>query len=95
MATFTRTVRLGAGLAGLGYGVYRLAKGRNDWLTTTFMTAGFSVALNALTGRPVRPVSIATLADAVTGGMPGMTRTAVHAMRAAAPEALVNAGWMP
>lgn len=91
----TRTVRLGAGLAGLGYGAYRLARGRNDWLTTTFMTTGLSVALNALTGMRVRTDSIASVALAVTRSMPAMSRTAAHAIRQAAPEALANAGWMP
>jgi len=91
----TRTVRLGAGLAGLGYGVYRLARGRNDWLTTTFMTTGLSVALNALTGRRVQPENIASIASSLTRSMPAMSRTAVHAIRHAAPDALANAGWMP
>ncbi|HYF92284.1 MAG TPA: hypothetical protein VD969_08545 [Symbiobacteriaceae bacterium] len=92
---FSRTVRLGAGLAGLGYGVYRLARGRNDWLTTTFMTTGLSVALNAATGRYVPTGSIVSIANAVTRGMPEMTRTAAHALRRAAPDAMVNAGWLP
>ncbi|HWI62462.1 MAG TPA: hypothetical protein VNT75_11525 [Symbiobacteriaceae bacterium] len=95
MASFTRTMRLGAGLAGLGYGVYRLARGRNDWLTSTFMTTGLAVAMNAVTGRRVQTSTIASIANAVTRGVPEMSRTAVHAVRAAAPDALVNSGWMP
>jgi hypothetical protein len=88
-------MRLGAGIAGVGYGLYRLNRGRNDWLTATFLTTGFSVAMNALTGRQVAPDPIASIASAVTSGMPAVSRTAAHAMRMAAHVAPANAGWMP
>lgn len=95
MASFSKTVRLGAGIAGLGYGLYRMNRGRNDWLTTTFLTTGFSVAVNALTGRQVAPDPIASIANAVTSGMPAVSQTAAHAVRTAMQAAPANAGWMP
>jgi hypothetical protein len=95
VASFSKTVRLGAGIAGLGYGLYRLNRGRNDWTTTAFLTTGASLAINALTGRQVGPDPVSTIANAVTSSIPGVSRTAATAMRSAMHHAPANAGWMP
>jgi|GEM_PF-4777519 len=41
-----RVMRLGAGVASLGYGLYRFSRGRRDWLTTTAITTGLTVTLD-------------------------------------------------
>jgi hypothetical protein len=41
-------MRLGAGLLGLGYGVYRLSQGRKDWVTSTALTAGLTATLTGM-----------------------------------------------
>jgi hypothetical protein len=88
---FSRSVRLGAGILGLGYGVYRLAKGKNDWLTTTAMTAGLSVAMGAMGRRQMTPIDLATV---VTSGIPAISRSLMHVADAQA-ETLANRGWLP
>lgn len=95
MASFSKTARLGAGIAGLGYGLYRLNRGRNDWMTTAFLTTGFSLAMNALTGRQIAPDPVSSIANAMASAMPGVGRTAATAMRRAMHAAPANAGWMP
>jgi hypothetical protein len=55
MGPLWRTVQIGAGLAVLGYGAYRLSRGRRDWLTKTAVTTGLSTTLGTLTrGRRFR-----------------------------------------
>ena len=48
MAGMTKGMRIGAGLLGLGYGVYRLSKGRKDWVTSTALTAGLTATLTGM-----------------------------------------------
>lgn len=43
MNGFMRGFRLGVGLVGLGYGVYRLSQGKRDWMSTTALTSGLSL----------------------------------------------------
>lgn len=49
MATLTRAMRVGAGLAGLGYGVYRWNQGKRDWVTNAALTTGLTVTIQGLT----------------------------------------------
>jgi hypothetical protein len=68
MSTLWRTVEVGAGLALLGYGAYRLTRGRRDWVTRAAVTAGLSTTLGTLTrGRRFRigsPIGRAALRNA-------------------------------
>ncbi len=71
MASLMRGARLGAGLIGLGYGLYRLSQGKRDWTTAAMVGTGLSMALsgratkrvrNSLTG-VAKLASIASLAS--------------------------------
>lgn len=93
MASFSRSVRVGAGLAGLGYGLYRLAKGRHDWMTTTALTAGLSVTLNAM-NRKQPAVPAVDLAQFVTTGIPAVSHSLIHVAEESAAS-LANRGWLP
>ncbi|HEY3367625.1 MAG TPA: hypothetical protein VGK74_21410 [Symbiobacteriaceae bacterium] len=55
MGTFIKGARLGAGLVGLGYGLYRLNQGNRDWVTTSTVTAGLSMTLSGLTRAEPEP----------------------------------------
>ena len=73
MANLGRSLRLGAGLVLTGYGLYRLVRGRRDWITSSALTTGVSATLTGLTGRRMprlrRTVTRTTpqlLADAAT-----------------------------
>lgn len=47
---------VGAGLLGLGYGLFRLARGQRDWVATSALAAGVTMTAGAIgTGRR-RPV---------------------------------------
>lgn len=48
MAGFYKGMKVGAGLLGLGWGVYRLSQGRKDWLTSTALTAGLAATLTGM-----------------------------------------------
>lgn len=49
MANFARGMRVGIGLMSLGYGVYRLARGQRDWVTTATLTTGTSLVFPNVT----------------------------------------------
>jgi len=61
MATLQRAMRVGAGLAGLGYGVYRWNQGKRDWVTHAAMTTGLTVTLQGLTAGRINTGLLQTL----------------------------------
>lgn len=90
MASFARGFQVGAGLLGLGYGIYRLTQGRRDWVTTSAITSGLSMALAAMGGNRTRSLakSIRFLVNTV-GARANMFRRPVMRMT---PAFLANAG---
>jgi hypothetical protein len=50
MARFMEGMRMGAGVVGLGYGLYRLTRGSRDWVTTTALTTGISMMAAGMVG---------------------------------------------
>lgn len=54
MVSVWRAVQIGAGLAAAGYGLYRLGRGRRDWLTKTMLSTGLTASVNGLVGRRFR-----------------------------------------
>lgn len=54
-------MRLGAGLVTLGFGVYRLSRGRRDWMTTASLTTGASMLMaNMNMGPDVARIALKT-----------------------------------
>lgn len=96
MASFARGMRLGAGIVGLGWGVYRLSRGRRDWMTTTAITAGLSMTLAGMTGKRPQPIvrQIRSLVNTIGISVPrfqrNVMRMAPH-MMATAGQAMMNA----
>ncbi|HYG57451.1 MAG TPA: hypothetical protein VD902_05230 [Symbiobacteriaceae bacterium] len=48
METWMRAARVGVGIAGLGYGIVRLSRGKRDFITNAALATGLSVTLNGL-----------------------------------------------
>lgn len=48
MGTWMRGMRIGAGLLGIGYGIYRFSQGRRDWVTTGAFSTGVALTLGGL-----------------------------------------------
>lgn len=87
MATFNQGMRMGAGLVGLSWGVYRMAQGQRDWLTTAALTTGVSMVAAGLTGKSTR-VMMGDMMNTVSQAAP-MLKGVVPRM---GPARLANAG---
>lgn len=93
MATFMRGLEVGLGLAGVGYGIYRLTKGKRDWVTSTVLTTGISMTASAMMkGQRNRKLigQITSLVGTVSGGAPRSTQRAARM----APGIIENVGNM-
>jgi hypothetical protein len=66
----TKGMRFGAGLLGLGYGVYRLRQGRRDWVTSMALTAGLTATLTGMKAK--RHYRMAPRTGSLTGRMANM-----------------------
>lgn len=81
MATFMRGLEVGLGVVGVGYGIYRLSRGKRDWVTSTVLTSGVSMTMAGLAmNRRNRKLvnQVTNLVGAVTGGAPRFTRKAMQ-----------------
>jgi hypothetical protein len=80
MTNWGRGIRVGAGLALLGYGIYRLSRGRRDWIASSSVTSGLSATLTGLTGRKI-PQLRRTIAHTTPQLLADTAQVALQALR--------------
>lgn len=90
--SFVRGMQLGLGLVGAGYGIYRLTRGKRDWMTRSLLTTGVSMALSTAMGRRNRKMArqINSLVSSFSMSMPRFQRKVMKSV----PQMLSNMGDM-
>jgi len=79
-------VGIGAGLVTMGYGIYRLGRGEQDWMAPAAIALGLSMALAGMAApTPKRTqtmmAQVAEMAESIARAVPRYTRPMMRRMR--------------
>lgn|GEM_PF-2784784 len=86
MTGLMRGVGIGAGLVTMGYGIYRLGRGEQDWMAPAAIAAGLSMALAGMAApAPKRTqnmmTQVAEMAETVARAVPRYARPMMRKAR--------------
>lgn len=87
MANWTGYMGIGAGMVGLGYGIYRLSRGQRDWMTAAAISTGLSMTATGLNRR--RLAGAQQQGAPIAGSMQKMAQMRDNLMQMA-PQGMMN-----